>query len=50
MGFCPRQVDAMTLWEFMACVDGWKAANQTDEQAAPAMDDETASLLGIEGF
>lgn len=50
MGFCPRQVDAMTLWEFTACMDGWKAANQIDEQTAPPMDDDTAAALGIDGF
>lgn len=27
MGFTPAQVDAMTLWEFTACVEGYAAAH-----------------------
>lgn len=39
----------MTLWEFQAAFDGWKAAHASEE-AAPAMSDEDAARLGIEGF
>ena len=27
MGFSPREVDAMSLWQFFACQDGWNAAH-----------------------
>lgn len=27
MGFTPRQVDEMSLWQFSACVDGFNTAN-----------------------
>lgn len=27
IGFTPQQVDAMTLWEFEACVDGYALAH-----------------------
>jgi hypothetical protein len=26
MGFAPREVKQMTLWEYMACVSGWNRA------------------------
>lgn len=31
MGFSPREVDAMSLWQFIACVDGWNAAHGGDD-------------------
>lgn len=27
MGFTPRQVDEMSLWELSACIDGWNEAH-----------------------
>jgi len=39
----------MTVWHFQACLDGWKAAHASEE-APPAMSDEDAARLGIEGF
>ena len=27
MGFPPREVKLMTMWEYMACVQGWNRAN-----------------------
>jgi hypothetical protein len=39
----------MTLWEFQACMEGWKAAHAAEERP-PIMDDDTARELGIEGF
>lgn len=49
MGFTPRQVDDMSLWEFRACVRGYNAAQGGDPLAEP-MSDERAAELGIEGF
>ncbi len=31
MGWTPQQVDACSLWQFAAAVDGWNAANGGDE-------------------
>jgi hypothetical protein len=39
----------VTLWEFVAAWEGYLAANATEEKA-PAMSDERATELGIEGF
>ncbi|MFC5423045.1 hypothetical protein ACFPOB_26195 [Bosea eneae] len=30
MGFTPAQVGEMSLWQFMACVDGWAKANSPE--------------------
>lgn len=30
MGFAPTQVGAMSLWQFLACADGWAKAHQPD--------------------
>lgn len=49
MGFTPRQVDEMTLWEFGHCIDGFKASKGIEE-SAPPMDDDRLSQLGIVGF
>ncbi len=49
MGMSPREVGTCTLWEFQAAVDGWKAAHGAEDKP-PAMSDEEAAELGIEGF
>ena len=30
MGFSPQQVDAMSMWQFMAAVEGWARAHDPD--------------------
>jgi hypothetical protein len=35
MGFTPAQIDACSLWEFLACRDGWINANSAPEQTPP---------------
>ncbi len=40
----------MSVWEFACAVDGYVAANSSGDDAAPEMDDERLSMLGIEGF
>lgn len=32
MGFTPRQVDEMSLWEFAACTEGYRRAHSTEEE------------------
>lgn len=49
MGYSPRQVDEMSLWEFGCIVEGYKRANGFEE-GPPAMDDDRLSELGIVGF
>lgn len=50
MGFTPREVDQMTAWEFLACIEGVEAHNGAKPRAENDMDDERLAALGIEGF
>lgn len=50
MGFAPDQVRAMSLWDFMACSDGWQRANGAREEARGDLTDEQLADMGIEGF
>lgn len=38
MGFTPEQVGRMSLWQFLACGDGWARAN--NPEAASRSNDE----------
>lgn len=49
MGFTPSQVDQMSLWEFAACHEAFKAFHGIEKKPAP-MDEATMRELGIEGF
>lgn len=40
----------MTLWEFSCARSGFVKANASGREAAPAMDDDRLTELGIEGF
>lgn len=50
MGFAPEQVDRMTLWEFLACADGYAEAHGAKQPRVETIDDERLRELGIEGF
>jgi hypothetical protein len=50
MGFTPRDVDQMTIWEFNACFDGWKAANGVKPRGKGDISEERLAEMGIEGF
>lgn len=39
----------MTIWEFMACIDGYAVANGAKPKVGDMEDDRLADL-GIEGF
>lgn len=45
MGFTPRQVDEMTLWEFTACAEGYNAAHSPTEQTRTPPSDEDHKRL-----
>lgn len=49
LGFSPRDVDQMSLWEFTACVDAHRKASGTEpEVKAPSADEyfEQVARLG----
>lgn len=50
MGFSPRDVDAMTLWEFACCAEGFRKSHSTDKEQAPPMSADDLAAAGIEGF
>ena len=50
MGYSPRVVDTMTLWEFTACHDGWKAVNGIKSKRNADISDERLREMGIVGF
>ncbi|MCV2877613.1 hypothetical protein OE699_02005 [Sedimentimonas flavescens] len=52
MGFTPNQVQEMSLWEFMACSDGFSLANGGKESSGGGRELSESELadMGIEGF
>lgn len=49
MGFSPRDVDAMDIWEFAACCDGYAMAHGAKPKGQE-MDDDRLAELGVAGF
>lgn len=52
MGWTPRQLDAVTMWEFSSAWGGYKGfhAAQEEDMPPPEMSDERLKELGIVGF
>lgn len=46
MGFTPRQVGEMSLWQFMAAADGWARANAA-ESPTPASEDDVEDVRAL---
>lgn len=44
MGFSPAQVDQMSMWEFIACVEGWNKAHGSSKPAPPSEDEFDDSM------
>ena len=49
MGFSPREVDAMSVWEFMACCEAFRASKGGKPASREVSDDELREM-GIVGF
>lgn len=51
MGFGPREVDAMSLWELTAAADGYAKANGAEQTAAdaPSYDEHLAMVERLGG-
>lgn len=49
MGFTPQQVGEMSVWQYMAALDGYVAANTPEGERglSKAEEDELADWLGI---
>jgi len=51
MGYTPRQVDEMTLWEFECCFDAHQKQNGKSKKSGNGdIDDHRLREMGIEGF
>lgn len=51
MRYTPQQIDAMSLWEFAACVDGFvRSKGIKDETAAPSVEEHEAMLRQMNGL
>lgn len=52
MGFTPAEIDRMSLWEFLACSEGYAAAHGGEKQSGHVgdIDDERLRAMGVEGF
>jgi len=53
MGFTPAEVDAMSVWEFRACIAGYAEAHGTKKgrhHGAAEIDDTRLRAMGIKGF
>ena len=47
MGFGPREVDAMSMWEFCAILDAWNEAHSDKKAVAPLSEAEMHELSRI---
>lgn len=49
MGFTPQQVGAMSVWQYMAALEGYIAANTHEDERGLSKkeEDELAAWLGI---
>ena len=49
MGIGPREIGAGSLWEVLAMVDGWRAANGADDKPEALSDEEHDRLMAKYG-
>lgn len=49
MGYTPQEVRAMSVWQYMAALEGYNAANtpEEDKGLTKAEEDDLAEWLGI---
>lgn len=51
MGFTPDAIDRMMLWQYVACVDGFRAAHGGSGRASPeGHTEDELRAMGVEGF
>jgi hypothetical protein len=47
MGFLPKHIDEMTLWEFSACVDGWSLSKGIKKPGKAISDKQYDALTAL---
>lgn len=50
MGMSPPTVEALSLWQFFACADGWKAAHGGGDGKAMSDADFAAAEAALDAF
>ena len=50
MGMEPRVVDRLSLWEFLACLDGWAAAHGGKTARGGDIAEADLRAMGVAGF
>ncbi len=46
MGLGPAEVDAMSLWQFQACHDGFRKAHMSEAERAKEMSEDEFDAIG----
>ncbi len=49
MGFTPSEINAMSVWEFIACCDAFRVS-KGGKPAPSEVDDATLRRMGVVGF
>lgn len=49
MGFTPAQINEMSVWEFMACCEGFRISKGGKPASREISEDELRDM-GVEGF
>jgi len=47
MGFTPEQINAMSIWQYMACVDGYIEANSSEDSRGMAKSEYDAVAADV---
>lgn len=54
MGFTPRQIDELSVWEFVSCFEGYLEAHGGKKKGGPIDPDSVSDAelrdIGIQGF
>jgi len=50
MNLSPNDMDEMSLWQLVACIEGVSKSRQKSTKSIDDIDDERLRSLGIEGF
>lgn len=45
IGFTPAEIDEMSLWEFAACVEGYRKANSPEPKPPPPTAEKFAEMV-----
>jgi len=47
MGFTPQQINAMSVWQYMTCVQGYIEANSSEDAQGMAQDERDTVAAAV---